>query len=163
MRKLKRFSFIPIILLLFTVVLSGSCDATNTGENQETPTAATSPVSSTIKSGTTQIINNISAAEAKELIQANTANPNFIIIDVRTPEEYAQGHLENAILIDYNNDSFKTEIKKLNRNKKYLIYCRTGNRSAGARDFMQASGFMDINHMDGGITEWQSRGYPVVK
>ncbi|OGN99566.1 MAG: hypothetical protein A2Y90_06245 [Chloroflexi bacterium RBG_13_52_12] len=111
----------------------------------------------------TQVVNNITVVEAYDLIQANAGNPDFIIIDVRTPEEYAAGHIENAVLINYNSGNFKEEIGKYDRGKKYLIYCRSGNRSAGARGVMIELSFRDINHMNGGITEWLAEGLPVVK
>ncbi len=148
MRSNKRLYLLPAFLLAISVFGSG-CNATGT-ETEASPLG-------------TQTVVNINAAEAYALIQANADNPDFIIIDVRTPEEYNAGHLENAILIDYRAANFTEEISKLDRNKKYLIYCRTGNRSASARDKMKELGFLDINHMDGGITEWLAEGLPVVK
>jgi len=117
-------------------------------------TASPSPV---------QSVKNINVAEADALIQANAGNPDFIIIDVRTPEEFAAGHLENAVLVDYRAGNFNEEIGKFDRSKEYLIYCRTGNRSSGARDIMKEMGFLNINHMDGGITAWLAEGLPVAK
>lgn len=89
---------------------------------------------------------------------------NPIVIDIRTPEEYAQGHIEYAKLnIDFYNPNFKDEISKLDKGGKYLIYCRTGGRSAKALDIMKEMGFTDVHHIKGGITAWQQAGYPVVK
>jgi len=89
---------------------------------------------------------------------------NPVVIDIRTPEEYAQGHLEYAKLnIDFYNPNFKNEISKLDKNGKYLIYCRTGGRSAKALDIMKELGFSDVHHIKGGITAWQEADYPVVK
>ena len=123
----------------------------------------TSAVETTPPQKMTQSVTEVTSAEANALIQSNAENPDFIIIDVRTPEEYNAGHLENARLINYNSASFIEEISKLARDKKYLIYCRTGNRSSGARDKMTELGFLDIYHLTHGITEWTAQGYPVVK
>ena len=77
----------------------------------------------------TQIIEDITPEEAYALIQDNRDNQNFVIIDVRTPEEYASGHIEKAINLDYYSETFKDELNKLDKNKTYLIYCRSGRRS----------------------------------
>ena len=129
MRKQKKPLFLLVSLTILIAIAGGGCNST-AGENQTTPTTNTSA----------QAIHDISAAEAYALIRDNKDNPDFIIIDVRTPDEYAAGHLENSKLIDYDNKSFSTEISKLDRNKKYLIYCRTGNRSARYRVFLASAG-----------------------
>ena len=150
---MKKQNFLIYLLLLFLLSflsISG-CDYI-TGFSTE----------SQISSQQQQIIN-ISAVEAFDIIQANTGDPDFVIIDVRTPAEYTDGHIENAVLVDYNSADFREEISQYDRNKKYLIYCRTGRRSAGARDIMEELGFQYIYHMDGGITEWMAEGLPVVK
>ena len=147
MKKQLLFISLLLLLLILSPVVSG-CDYI----------AGMVPVSSQQQ----QIIN-ISAVEAFDIIQANTGDPDFVIIDVRTPAEYTDGHIENAVLVDYNSADFREEISQYDRNKKYLIYCRTGRRSAGARDIMEELGFQYIYHMDGGITEWMAEGLPVVK
>jgi len=110
-----------------------------------------------------QVVKNISSQEAYALIQANAGNRDFIIIDVRTPEEYAGSHIENAMNVDYYSASFKDEINGFARDRIYLVYCRTGARSAGARDIMKELGFQKIYNMTGGITDWVAKGLPVVK
>ena len=147
----KRTVLLSLILLLLLLATAVSGCSSTPGE----------ALNETASNG--QKIVNITAAEALALIQANTGNPDFIIIDVRTPEEYAAGHIESAVLVNYNSADFQEEISKFNKEKTYLIYCRTGNRSSGARDIMKELGFREIYHMDGGITEWQAQGFPVVK
>ena len=110
-----------------------------------------------------QTIVNINATEAHTLIQQNSSNPDFVIIDVRTLEEYNNGHIKNAVLISYSSPDFREKISKLERDKKYLIYCRTGGRSSGARSIMEELGFRYIYHMNGGISGWLSQGLPIVK
>lgn len=140
---------IPVLWLLAMLIISSSC--------------STGIVSSPMITGTpAQSIKDITVTQTYELIQSNRGNKDFIIIDIRTPEEFSTGHIENAVLIDYYASNFETEIGKLDRNKKYLIYCRTARRSAAARDIMKEMGFTDLFHMEGGITDWISKNYPVV-
>jgi rhodanese-related sulfurtransferase len=112
---------------------------------------------------TTTALKNVTPVQADELIRANQGNTGFAILDVRTPAEYAESHLQNAINLDFNSPGFKDEAGRLDKNKTYLVYCRTGVRSAAAGNIMVELGFKDIYNMTGGITEWQSSGLPVVK
>jgi rhodanese-related sulfurtransferase len=70
-----------------------------------------------------------------------------VIIDVRTPEEFAAGHLDGAMLIDIKNPSFDAEIAKLDAAASYIVYCRSGNRSAQAADRMRAIGIENITDL----------------
>ncbi len=111
----------------------------------------------------TQIIEDVTAQEAFALIQNNQNNPVFVIIDVQTPEEFAEGHVANAINIDFRSESFRDEIDNLDKNKTYLIYCRSGRRSADALSIMKELNFTKIYHMSGGILEWTAEGLPKTK
>jgi rhodanese-related sulfurtransferase len=110
-----------------------------------------------------QIIKKITVAEANTLFQADAGKADFVILDVRTPAEFAAGHLAGAIMIDYNAGNFRSDADKLDKNKSYLVYCRTDNRSGQAVAIMKELGFKEVYDMDGGLTEWQAAGYPVVK
>ena len=76
------------------------------------------------------------------------------VIDVRTPEEYALGYIDGAILIDYKASDFQASISALNRNVTYLIYCRSGNRSGKASKVMDSLGFKKIYDLKGGYMNW---------
>ena len=95
--------------------------------------------------------------EAYALIQDNNDNQNFVILDVRTPEEYANGHIEKAINLDYYSETFKDELDKLDKNKMYLAYCRIGIRSGIAVGIMEELGFAEVYNMMGGIAGWEAR------
>jgi len=84
-------------------------------------------------------------------------------IDVRTPSEFADGHIDSAINIDLNSPDFISNIEKLDRDNVYIIYCRTGVRSAIASQIMVESGFLRINNMTGGYLDWVDAGLPVEK
>jgi rhodanese-related sulfurtransferase len=111
----------------------------------------------------TRILEDITAGEADELIRENAGNPDFMIIDVRTPQEYAGGHIADSILIDFNADDFEDKIGQLDREGKYLVYCRSGNRSSRALSVMQELGFKEVYNMLGGIGAWTTAGFPTVK
>jgi len=110
-----------------------------------------------------QIIEDITPQEAFALIQDNQNNPDFVIIDVRTPEEFAEGHIENAVNLDYYSETFRDELNKLDKNKTYLIYCRSGRRSSNALSVMEELGFREAYNVLGGIIEWKAEGLPIVE
>jgi rhodanese-related sulfurtransferase len=102
-------------------------------------------------------------SDAFQLIQKNKGNPQFVILDVRTPDEFKSGHIEGAINIDINADSFKNDIGRLDRGKTYLVYCRTGRRSAEAMDIMRNLGFAHLLGIEGDIVKWNAEKLPLVK
>lgn len=111
----------------------------------------------------TQIIEDVTLEEAVALIEDNRYNQNFVIIDVRTPEEYASGRIEKAINLDYYSETFADELDKLDKDKTYLIYCRSANRSGKALDMMAELGFAEVYNMLGGMVRWEAVGLPTVK
>lgn len=111
----------------------------------------------------TQNLKSVVPQVAYTLIQENQDNPDFIIVDVRTPEEYAAGHLENAILVDFYSPTFRDDINQLDKSKTYVIYCRSGNRSGQALSIMYDLDFIDVYNVLDGIVRWQSEGLPTVK
>ncbi|MFA5132206.1 MAG: rhodanese-like domain-containing protein [Candidatus Paceibacterota bacterium] len=76
---------------------------------------------------------------------------NAVLVDVRTPNEFASGHINDAINIDFENASFVSEIKNLDAAKTYFIYCRSGNRSGQAVAVMKANGIKSIYELRGGL------------
>ena len=88
--------------------------------------------------------------------------PDVIIVDVRTPEEFASGHIEGALNIDFNSGDFANEITRLNPSETYAIYCRSGNRSGQAASIMHKAGFHDVSNLDGGVIDWTNAGLSLV-
>lgn len=84
------------------------------------------------------------------------------LIDVRTADEFNSGHIEGASNIDFFAADFREQIATLDKNAKYAIYCRTGNRSSQALEIMQELGFTQVIDLDGGVVAWQSAGLPLV-
>ena len=101
----------------------------------------------------------ISPQESFVLIEENQGNPDFFIIDVRTPGEFAEGHIEDAINVYWSSESFESQIDKFDRDDIYLVYCRSANRSRGAVNFMAELGFQKIYHLLGGIIQWEQEIY----
>lgn len=105
---------------------------------------------------------NISADSAYAMMQRNVDNPDFVVLDVRTPGEYQRGHLESAIMVDFSASDFSEKMTALDKDKTYLMHCRSGNRSGQALSVMKELGFKKIYHMNRGMIEWNERGLPVV-
>ena len=147
---MRHYSVMLIMSLLLAtgVVLAGACT-----EQAIEPT----------KQATTQIIEDITAQEAFTLIQENHSNPDFVILDVRTPQEFSEGHLEDAVNIDFRAEDFREKVNELDKSKTYLVYCRSGARSRSASDVMEELGFEEGYNMLGGIIQWEAEGLPVVR
>ena len=103
----------------------------------------------------------ISVEDVAALLQ----NPpqGLTIVDVRTPAEFREGHLAGAVNMDFFGATFEAQVLTLPKDKPILLYCRTGNRSAGAKDVMEKEGVTNILHMHEGITAWQKAGLPLEK
>lgn len=86
-----------------------------------------------------------------------------VILDVRTPAEFAEGYIPNAVNIDYYKPDFKTQVARLNKEQTYFVYCKAGGRSASAADIMRKEGFKNVVDLDGGITAWEREKLPIVK
>jgi len=88
----------------------------------------------------------------------------IVLIDIRTAEEYMEGHIENSTQIDfYQTTSFRDKFEKMDKTMKYLIYCRTGNRSGQTLALMKSMGFENVADLDGGFVAWTRAGYTLVK
>ena len=99
----------------------------------------------------------VTVGDAKKLIESR---PNLVILDVRTQEEYDEGHIEGALLIPIS--ELEDRIDEFSKNSEILVYCRTGNRSSNAVNVLTKNGFTKIFHMADGITAWIKAGYDIV-
>ncbi len=103
----------------------------------------------------------VTAQEAVSLLQSPP--DGLVVLDVRTPEEFAAGHLNNARNVDFFGPRFEQDLLPMDRKKPYLVYCRTGIRSEKAAEMMESMGFADVRHVEGGINALQSAGAAVQK
>lgn len=99
----------------------------------------------------------VSVQQAREMIDSG----DVLILDVRTQEEYNAGHIKNSTLIPV--QVLDKRLNELPRDKKILVYCRSGSRSAQASQILVNNGFKEIYNMKGGITDWTNAGYDVIK
>jgi|GEM_PF-335337 len=153
---MKNKYWMPVILLLFLVNL-----LLIVGCNQKTA-QTTQPISSPVPTVTSaSSVPVITAPDAYQLIQKNIGNPNFVILDVRTADEFNSGYITGAINIDYYSSDFQATISKLDKNKQYLIYCKAGVRGEASTRIMMDLGFESVQNLTGGITAWIQAGYPV--
>lgn len=86
------------------------------------------------------------------------AVPGVQLIDVRTPDEYGNQHLDNAKNINVNDSNFEAQAAQLDKNKPVYVYCLSGGRSAKAADKLASMGFKEVYNMAGGITRWNAEG-----
>ena len=87
---------------------------------------------------------------------------SVILIDVRTPAEFAAGHIEGALNIDFESGTFASDVQKLDKTKRYAVYCRSGNRSGQATALMAKDGFTSIFNLSGGVIDWANAGQALV-
>jgi len=116
--------------------------------------SSSAPASSSTSPATAQ---HVAASDFSTAMKA----PGTIVVDVRTPAEYAGGHLTQAQNIDIESSDFATRIAALDKNATYAVYCRSGNRSGTALEQMTAAGFTHVYDLAGGIGAWQNMGGPM--
>ena len=87
---------------------------------------------------------------------------DYILVDVRTIEEYESGHIQNAINFDFYSGSFQNEILSLDKSSSIILYCRTQNRSTKTANFLKENGYKEVSVMEGGITHWVKNGNDLV-
>jgi rhodanese-related sulfurtransferase len=97
----------------------------------------------------------VSAADVAQLI---AENPKLVLIDVRTPAEIAGGKIKKALEINIQSPDFNQKIAKLPKDQAYVLYCRSGSRSAMACSAMAKQGFEQLYNLSGGYSAWPSRG-----
>ncbi|OUR94277.1 thioredoxin [Flavobacteriales bacterium 34_180_T64] len=83
------------------------------------------------------------------------------LVDVRTPEEYQEGYIDNSQNIDFRSPTFDEDIIKLDKTKPVILYCRSGGRSAKCAAKLKDAGFVKIYDLDGGITKWEFEGLDI--
>ena len=91
------------------------------------------------------------------------AQTNTVVLDVRTPKEFAAGHIPGAVNIDWNADDFGKKVGALDKSKTYLVHCAVGGRSAKASDKMTGLQFTDVYNLEGGMKAWEKAGKAIEK
>ena len=117
------------------------------------------PSENTHLTTTTTVASAVHLLPATDFEAAFKKAPNAVLIDVRTPEEFAAGALPNAINIDYKAADFKDKMGQLDKTKPVFLYCAKGGRSADAATVCKEIGFSEIYDMEGGYTAWSAAGH----
>ncbi len=135
---MKSFSVRIVMLLFLSITFSGCAQSTAVKEND--------------------VVSYISPQELKAKL-----GDDIQLIDIRTPQEFAQGHIPGAKLINFFDADFKQQMSKLDKNKELYIYCRSGHRSGNATAYLKTAGFPKIHDLKGGINNWYQNSMKVVK
>ena len=105
------------------------------------------------------IIEHVDAARFKQLVDAGKG----IVLDVRTPDEVAEGYIKGATFIDFEEDGFEKRISQLDKSKEVYVYCAGGGRSSIAATKMQKMGFVKVYNLEDGFEDWRNKNFPVAK
>ena len=90
------------------------------------------------------------------------SDKSVVLLDVRTPAEFATGHIVGATNMDFESGNFAKDLTGLDKSRNYAVYCRSGNRSGQATSLMAKDGFTSVFNLNGGIIDWQGAGNNVV-
>lgn len=101
----------------------------------------------------------VSPVEAVQVLEERAAE--VVLLDVRTPEQYAQGHVPGSVNIDFYAADFAEQLDLLPKDVPYVVYCRSGNRSGSTMPIMEDLGFTEVWDVDGGILAWNQAGLPI--
>jgi len=111
----------------------------------------------------------ISQTELLKLLSEQEAQANkehdssFIVLDVRTPAEFKQGHIKNAINISHNKVKDNLSMLAAHKNKMIVVHCRSGRRAISAEKVLQESGFSNVRHLEGDMNAWMKMNLPIEK
>ena len=89
-------------------------------------------------------------------------NTDYILVDVRTAEEFESGHIQDAVNFDFYSESFDNDILTLDKSSSIILYCRTQNRSTKTANYLKENGYKEITVLVGGITSWVKNGNDLV-
>lgn len=101
----------------------------------------------------------VTARQVAEMLRKDTS---IILVDVRTPEEYQQGHIKGARLMDFYSAEFHAMMQTLPQDRPVILYCRSGRRSDEAMKFLTSIGYSRVFNMLGGIIQWKKDRQPIV-
>lgn len=145
-----------VIGLVITTAGCGSSDSDDSGKAspQSPPPAASTAAPSVGPTADISAVRHLTAQEFAEAIK----QPGVVVIDVRTPAEYAEGHIAGARNVDVQSGTFMQQIGQLDKTASYAVYCRSGKRSATAGAMMLSSGFTKVVGLAGGVLSWTAAG-----
>ncbi|MCB0973166.1 MAG: rhodanese-like domain-containing protein [Actinobacteria bacterium] len=156
----RKIILLPLAVMLLSAVAFSACGSDDSSSSDDDSNSETSEgAGASAEGGVPSGINLVEPVAASKLV----GEPGVQVIDVRTPEEYDEGHIAGAEMIDFYSSDFGDEIAALDRDGEYVIYCRSGNRSGQAAALMSNLGFTHVADVDGGILAWEGAGLDVEK
>ncbi|MCI2778326.1 rhodanese-like domain-containing protein [Clostridium perfringens] len=148
---MKRISLLLLSLTLTASLFVGCGNNSTEKKDANTETTSQSSSNSSSETSSQSVSKDISIEESKKLINEGNVN---LILDVRNEDEFAKGHLKNAIQIPVKElKENLSDIEKF-KDELVLVYCRSGKRSAEAVDILKENGFKNLVHMKDGISKW---------
>lgn len=111
-------------------------------------------------------VKHVNSDQAKALLDKNATEAKeakIQVVDVRSEDEYKEGHIEGATNIDILSEGFEEKLAKLDKTKPVLVHCAAGGRSTRSLKVFQKLGFKTVTHLDGGLNEWKTKGHPLKK
>ncbi len=149
-RRRQRVAVVAVVasIGLFSTACGSESAAESAGSNSSEAETAAAPAFGLVSPGDAALL---------------AADESVEVIDVRTPEEFADGHIEGAVMIDFYSESFADQITDLDPEATYLVYCRSGNRSGQTLALMDELGFEQVYDLDGGVLAWDAQGGPLVR
>ena len=148
-----------LISIMTAMLIATACGSATTTPEAAAPAETTTPAD-TPSLADSPGVRLVSATDGAAI--ADNPPEDMVILDVRTLEEFAEGHIEGATMLDFYESDFGERLSQLDKDVPYLLYCRSGNRSGQTAAMMQQLGFSDVADVDGGIVSWLSTGLPTV-
>ncbi|MFT6862724.1 MAG: phage shock protein E [Akkermansiaceae bacterium] len=104
----------------------------------------------------------VTTISAKKAAARLKKDPKIVVVDIRTPEEFATGHIKGAVNINMNSKDFSVKLGELERDKKYIMHCKSGGRSSASLPVWKRLGFKNVLHLSSGSLGWVKAGEPLV-
>ncbi|MEX2580656.1 MAG: rhodanese-like domain-containing protein [Verrucomicrobiales bacterium] len=144
------------LFLLSLGLAMNACERQTPAESPQT-TEPEESQSAADETAAEESVTDVDAEEAAELLKSN---PDITVVDVRTPAEFADGHIEGAVNIDFSSPDFGEKLQELDRDGAYLMHCESGGRSGQALSQFKALDFNKVYHFETGMQSWREAGLP---